>query len=399
MSMKRKAFLAAAAFALLSSVITQAQDAAPPAPPASPAAAQAPEPPNVGFATAFLDDGGNFLGVHVEEVTRDNAARYNLSGAPRGVGVKEVVKGSPAERAGLRAGDVIVRFDGEAVTSMRKLTRLIGESAPEHAARVTVVRNGSEQEVSATLAARERVMPTIEGSLFPGFHSGDMKLFGEHWKDHSEEWQHKGEELRKRLEDLHREHPDGVPLIVGPGRRIGVTTNPLGRQLADYFGVSQGVLVSSVEAGSPAEKAGLKAGDIITEADGAKVEDARDLTGAISRKEEGEVTLTVVRDKKQRTVRVTPERRETKGFGVRPGSFRIEGPVASVTLPRVVVPRVRVTASDVYVPLPQVHVTTPQVYVTPPQVHVSPVRVHVNVPRVRLKTPRVRVFAPGERVL
>jgi serine protease Do len=396
--MKRKAFLAAAAFALLSSVIAQAQDAAPPARPDPPVAAQAPEPP-VGFATAFLDDDGNFLGVRVEEVTRDNAASYNLSGEPRGVGVKEVVKGSPAERAGLRAGDVIVRFDGEAITSVRKLTRLIGESAPEHAARVGIVRGGSEQEVAATLQKRERVMPTIEGSLFPGFDSEDMKLFGERWKDNSEEWQLKGDELRKRLEDLQREHPGSLPMIVGPSRRIGVTTSPLGRQLADYFGVSSGVLVSSVESGSPAEKAGIKAGDIITEADGAKVEDAGDLAGAISRKQEGEVTLTVVRDKKQRTVRVAPERRETKGIELRPGVFRIEGPVASVALPRIVAPRVRVTAPDVYVSLPQVHVKTPQVYVTPPQVHVSPVSVHVPTPRARVKTPRVRVFATGERVI
>lgn len=399
MSMKRKAFVAAAVFALLSSVIARAQVAAPPAPPAHPAppvAAQAPAPP-VGFATAFLDDGGNFLGVHVEEVTRENAARYNLSGAPRGVGVKEVIKGSPAERAGLRSGDVIVRFDGEAVTSVRKLTRLITETAPDHAARVTIVRNGSEQEVSATLARRE--MPTFEGSMFPGFDSEDMKLFGERWKDNSEEWQHKGDELRERLEDLQREHPGGLSMIVGPSRRIGVATSALGRQLADYFGVSQGVLVSSVEAGSPAEKAGLKAGDIITEADGVKIEDAGDLTSAISRKEEGEVTLTIVRDKKQRTVRVTPERRETKGIELRPGSFRIEGPVASVAPSRIVVPRVRVTAPDVYDSLPQFHVKTPEIFVTPPQVHVSPVRVHVPTPPMRVKTPRVKVFAAGERVL
>ncbi|HYH86121.1 MAG TPA: PDZ domain-containing protein, partial [Pyrinomonadaceae bacterium] len=342
--MKRKTFLAAAAFALLSPFIARAQEAppAPPARPSQPAPAQAPAPPVAGFAATFFDDGG-FLGVHVEEVTRGNAARYNLSGGPRGVGVKDVVKGSPAERAGLRAGDVIVRFDGESVTSVRKLTRLIVETAPEHTARVAFVRNGSEQEVSATLAKRERVMPTFEGGFLPGFDSEDMKLFGERWKDHSEKWQLKGDELRKKLEGLQRANPGGVPFIVGTSRRIGVTTSPLGRQLADYFGVSGGVLVSSVEANSPADKAGLKAGDIITEADGAKIENAGDLVSALSRKESGEVTLTVVRDKKQRTVRVTPERRETEGVYVRPGSFRIEGPVASITLPSV-----RATASDVY---------------------------------------------------
>jgi hypothetical protein len=289
---------------------------------------------------------------------------------------------------------VIVRFDGETVTSVRKLTRLIGETAPEHAARLAFVRNGSEQEVSATLAKRERVMPMIEGGFLPGFDSDDMKLFGERWKENSEEWEHKGEELRKKLEDLQRANPGGVPLVLGTSRRIGVSTSTLGRQLADYFGVSGGVLVNSVEANSPADKAGIKAGDIITEADGAKIGDAGDLVSALGRKETGEVTLTVFRDKKQRIVRVTPERRETEGIQVRPGLFRIEGPVASVTLPRV-----RTTASDVYLSLPQVHVKTPQVFVTPPQVHVSPARVRVNVPPVRVKLPRVKVVATGERIL
>ena len=135
------------------------------------------------------------------------------------------------------------------------------------------------------------------------------------------------------------------------------------------------MLVSSVEAKSPADKAGLKAGDIITEADGAKIENAGDLVGVLNRKDTGEVTLTVVRDKKQRTVRVTPERRETEGIYVRPGAFHIEGPIASVELPRIALPSVRMTSPDVYVTPPQVHVNAPQVYVTPPQVHVSPARI------------------------
>jgi membrane-associated protease RseP (regulator of RpoE activity) len=383
--MKRKTLLSLTAFVLLaSSVVARAQTTTPapsvPPAPSAPSAPSAPPAPEA-FATAFFDD-GNFLGVHVEDVTRENAARYQLTGEPRGVGVKEVIKGSPAERAGVRAGDVILRFDGESVTSVRKLTRLIEESAPEHAAHLTVSRNGSEQEVSATLSRRDHFAPAIGGTLMPGFDAEGLKRMSEEFGARSGEWQLKGDEMRKRLEELQREHPEGM-FTFGSSRRIGVTTSTLSRQLADYFGVSNGVLVNSVEANSPADKARLKAGDIITEADGTKVEDAGDLSGILNRKEEGEVTLTVVRDKKQRTLRVTPERRQPQGRLLTPGAFRVESPIAAVALPRVTIaPRVMVA--------PSVRVIGPRVTVAPRAI--AP-------PRVRVVPSRIHAFSRGDAIL
>jgi hypothetical protein len=204
----------------------------------------------------------------------------------------------------------------------------------------------------------------------------------------SPEWRLKGDELRQKLEEFQRENPGSGLFALGSSRRIGVATSQLGKQLADYFGVAHGVLVNSVEANSPAEKAGLKAGDIITEADGQQVDDAGDLMRALGRKDEGEVTLTVVRDRKQRTVRVTPERRSLpQGFLMGPGTVRVVPPAVSV------------------VP-PSVHVMPPRVIVEPdtlsgPSVVVAP-RTRVRVPRVhvpRVRVPRVRVFAPGDAIL
>jgi membrane-associated protease RseP (regulator of RpoE activity) len=296
---------------------------APEAPLAPPAPPQEPAPPAVA-TTLFVS--GNFLGVRTEEVTRENAGRYGLSGEPRGVGVREVVKGSPAEKAGLRAGDVIIRFDGEAVTSVRKLTRLVEESAPEHVVRLTVSRGGAEQELSATLARREPFVSAGGEGLF----NISPDIVGDEAARNSEQWKRAEEQGRQKWEEMARKHPG---LFGGSTRRIGVTTDALGKQLADYFGVTHGLLVSSVEANSPAERAGLRAGDIVTEADGQKVEDSDDLTRALSAKEEGEVTLTVVRDRKQRTVRVTPERRQAPQGLFAPGTFRLlQSPVAAVTL-------------------------------------------------------------------
>ena len=361
--MKLKALPFAAALCLLPATAL-AQSTAPAAPPAPPAPAQPAAPPAVadapfGFAATLFAE-GNFLGVRAEEVTRENMSRYGLSGEARGVGVREVVKGSPAERAGLREGDVILRLDGEPVTSVRKLTRLIQEAAPEHTARLTLRRGGSEQEVSVTLSRREPFAGAGGAMTVEPFAHGRL------WD--SDEWRRNEERMRRQFEEMGRNNPGFF--AVASSRRIGVTTSSLGKQLADYFGVSHGVLINSVVDGSPAAKAGLRAGDVVIEADGRKVEDADDLVRALGAKEEGEVTLTVVRDRKERAVRVTPERRPSRGIPG-PGSFRlIESPVAAVGLPGVVVDALPALAPRA-----------------------------VAVPRVRVAPGRVTVVRPGGRVL
>lgn len=365
---------------------------APPAPQAAPAApgtpaapADAPDAQAEFSETLFAE--GNYLGVRVEELTRENAKAYGLSGEPRGVGVTQVLKGSPAERAGLRERDVIVRFDGEAVTSMRKLTRLITESSPEHTARVTVLRGGSEQELSVTLARRELLAPAAAGDLVGRFDLGDVKRLGDEWKLKADEW-------GKGFEAFGGDGPGAFALA--SSRRIGVTTTALGKQLADYFGVSHGVLVSSVESGSPADKAGLKAGDVLTEADGKQIDDASDLVRALGAKEEGEVTLTFVRDKQRKTVRVTPEKRQTpRTLFINPGGVRVATPVAAVVAPRLnMIPRAVTVPGIVVTPrlLRDPDFITPPVLLGPTRLRATP-RVRVS-PRVRV-APRVTVVGPG----
>src|SRR5438477_3029223 len=119
---------------------------------------------------SFFLDGGAFLGVGTEDISKENMARYGMREV-HGVGVTEVLKDSPAEKAGLRKDDVILRFDGESVTSVRKLTRLVNESSADQNVRLTISRGGSEQELSATLSKRK--MDNIFSGSFPRILRGD----------------------------------------------------------------------------------------------------------------------------------------------------------------------------------------------------------------------------------
>jgi serine protease Do len=337
----------------------------------------------------------NYLGVYTEPVTRENMSRFNLSGEPRGVAVARVAENSPAAKAGLQKDDVILRFDGEQVTSAQKLSRLINESAPEHTARLSISRGGSERELSVTLGKREM----LGGTEALKFENGEVfRLEGDQWKKQTEEearqqreeWQKRAEEWRKQTEVLRQQlekmpRAGGFAVAGGAGRRIGVTTTQLTDQLADYFGVSRGgggVLVTSVTENSPAAKAGLKAGDVITEADGEKIENAAGLSRAISRKQEGDVTLTVTRERSRRTFRVTPEKSQApQTWAVPEGLFA----APAITAP----PRVELRAPVALTPGTRVLPATPALPAMPttpaPPSLAPPVRVR---PATRYVPPR-----------
>ena len=294
-----------------------------------------PEVPQDNPEFTFFFQGGTFLGVHVEDVSKENMGGYGMRDV-RGVGVTEVVKDSPAEKAGLRKGDVILSFNGESVTSTRKLNRLVAESSPDQNVRLTVARGGSEQEISATLGKRDGMTNV--------------------WNEKSRE------ELRQKIEKMQKDFPkikEGDGRFVfnfGNYRRIGIATQTLTKQLADYFGVSEGILISSVNENSPAAKAGLKAGDIITAVDGEKVDSPADVTRAINKKQDGSVNLTVVRDRNTRSVTVTPEKPPAGAGGA--------ADMRTIVIPQIeipAIPAINIETPRIVVPaIPPIEVTVPR---------------------------------------
>jgi serine protease Do len=335
-------FSASSLLMLAATVAAQAQQSSS----ATPVAPQAESSPAIAFA--FSD--GNYLGITGAEVTRENMSRYGLRD-PRGVAVTRVAEGSPAARAGLAVGDVILRFDGEQVTTYRKLQRLISEAAPEQSVRLTISRNGSEQEISVTLSRRQNSFQDL------------TRVYGAQ----------QGEEARRALEGLR----DRGVMGFGAGRRIGVSTTQLTKQLADYFGIAsgRGLLITTVAENSPAARAGLKAGDVITDADGEKIETAGDLSRAINRKTEGDVTLTVVRDRGQRSIRVAPEKREPGAISITPDLLEIEPGAVEITLPTI-------------------DIKTPTVDIRLPQIkQVTPIAIpNIKMPKLKIKPQQLRML-------
>lgn len=243
---------------------------------------------------------GSYLGVETREITKENFGQYGLREV-RGVAIEKVSENSPAEKAGLQNGDVIVRFEGTEVTSVRKLTRLISEVAPDHQATLTVLRGGREMEIKVTMGRRE--FPKFEGTFLREMPQIPM------------------------MPDMPRVMPPIPPmppfefekdgnfsLFFGSNRQIGISVTGLNDQLGEYFGVPEGkgALISSVRENSPAGKAGLRAGDVIVEVDGKEVKGTFDLTRLINEKKEGAVNLTVIRNKSRINVSVEPEKSDGK---------------------------------------------------------------------------------------
>ncbi len=312
----------------------------------TPAPMPVPSEPDTSFYSFFVD-GSGFLGVHAEDISRENMGRYGLNQV-RGVGVTQVVKDSPAEKAGIRKDDVILRFDGENVTSVRKLNRLISEVSPDQTVRVSVSRGGAEQELTATIARRKSAFSStdlLSGSLEP-------KVWSWPWRG-----------------QLENQENVGQIFALGNRRRIGVTTTELTKQLADFFGITdgRGVLVTSVTEDGPAAKAGLKAGDVITAVDGEKVDGTGDISNIVNRKKEGDVTLTIVRNKLQQTLRVTPKEGEA--------TFRT---ITRPTIGRqIVIPRIEFPV------IPEVNISTPVI----PSVNIS----IPAIPSVNIRIPKINV--------
>ena len=233
----------------------------------------------------FFAAGHSYLGVDIRDVTTERLTALKLK-EERGVEITMVDADAPAGKAGLKEHDVILEFNGTAVESEEQIRRLIREVPPGRTVTLGISRDGTPMKISVQLADHS----TVAAQARPRIIVPAPRVQG----------------------ILPRNGMDFPFQIQTYSSVLGVQTESLTRQLGDYFGVQngEGVLVRSVEKGSAAEKAGLKAGDVIIKADNEKLTDRSDLSHILhSHRTGGKMTLVVMRDKHEQTFTVTlPDR-------------------------------------------------------------------------------------------
>ena len=219
------------------------------------------------------DDGSGWLGVETHEVTADKAKELKLS-AERGVVLGRIVPDSPAAKAGLKENDVVTEINGQRVEGAAQFRRMIHEIPAGRSIQLTVWRDGRTQAISATLGkSEERHHAMTMVTPTPGTFAFRMPEIPE---IPPMEW--------------------NGGMLAGGQPRLGIDAEDLSGQLGTFFGApdGEGILVRDVNSGSPAEKAGVKAGDVITSLNGDRIRTVGDLREKLSAK----------RDDKDRTVKL-----------------------------------------------------------------------------------------------
>ena len=267
--MNRITSLFAAALLVASVALAQTEPPAPPKPPKAP--------------KIFVQGpGSSFLGVGVAEIDSERVKALNLK-EERGVEVKSVDDESPAAKAGVKVGDVILEYNGQRVEGDEQFVRLVHETPVGRQAKLLISRGGATQTLTATIGVR----------------SGNSFFWNE---DSLKSLQSEMRGLEHRMPDTPRS------LMLWQSRTLGVESESLSSQLAEYFGVKEGVLVRSVMKGTAAEKAGIRAGDVITKVGDKKVNSARDITNALRAAPSVKgIPITITRERKEVTLNVTIE--------------------------------------------------------------------------------------------
>ncbi len=240
-----------------------------------------PRPAPKARAIAFRGGSGH-LGIGVAEIDAERAKALNLK-EERGVEVKSVEENSPASKAGVKNGDVVLEYNGQRVEGVDQFIRMVSETPAGRKCALLISRGGSTQTLSATLE-QGRGHQAFDWSM--GDHGMTMNI-------------PVMPSVTVRIPDLPR------TLMSWQSSSLGIESESLNSQLAEFFGVKEGVLVRSVMKDSAGDKAGLKAGDVIVKVDTSKVTSPKEISSLLrSARSSKTVSMTVVRNRKEMNVDV-----------------------------------------------------------------------------------------------
>jgi len=231
----------------------------------------------------FYSTGRSYLGVDVRDITSDRVSALKLK-EERGVEITTVYQDAPAGKAGLKEHDVILEFNGSKVESEEQFRRMIRETPPGRTVTLGISRDGNPMNISVQIGDRGKIASNI------------FRMDGNGWKVITPQ--------PPQPPDFNIPFDIQVPTYTPS---LGIQVDNLGQQLGEYFGVKngEGLLVKSVEKGSPAEKGGMKAGDVIVRADNEKVSDRADLRRILrAHRSGGKINVAVIRDKREQNLTI-----------------------------------------------------------------------------------------------
>ncbi|NQT33719.1 PDZ domain-containing protein [bacterium] len=206
-----------------------------------------------------------FLGIYPSDLSEDKGED--------GVLIEEVVEDGPAQEAGIKAGDIIVKLGDNKVTTTKELRKVLGDLKPGDDLAIVVVREEEELDFKVILDQHPKEAFILKS---PEFHTLEAEKCA----------------------------------------FLGVETETLEGQLAKYFDVKYGALVEEVGEDTPAEKAGIKAGDVIVKIDDDDIESTRGLVRVIrSHDPETKVTVKVIRKGKKKKFKATLAEKSFSGSG------------------------------------------------------------------------------------
>lgn len=250
------------------------------------------DPPAQPWAISSSEDSGtsSYLGVDISDVTTERLSALKLK-EEKGVEVTMVDQDAPAGKAGIKEHDVILTMNGTSIESGAQLRRMIHETPSGRVVTFGLSRDGQPMTVKVQLADKHK----------------EFAMTG------------------PKVKEFHFEMPNIPPMpdidipainmvMVTSSARSGLMVENITPQLGEFFGVKNGngVLVRSVEKGSRAEKAGLRAGDVIVKVNDQPVHDTSDFAHAVKSRNGNSVSVGVIRDKKEQNLNMTlPDRKES----------------------------------------------------------------------------------------
>ncbi len=250
----------------------------------------------------FGEESGSYLGIDTRDITHERMVALNLK-EERGVEVTMVDQDAPAGKAGLREQDVILNFNGQPVQGVAELRRMIHETPPGRTVTLGISRNGQMLNVKVQLADRRKLFQYPAMAAMPAMPAMPAAP---------------GAPANFEMPAMPAFDVPAIDVIVHSSVRGGLMVENLTPQLGDFFGVKngQGVLVRSVEKGSPAEHAGFRAGDVIVKVGDRPVADTSDWRNAMRRHTTGSVPIGVVRNRKSLTISFVVPRQTGRVIGL-----------------------------------------------------------------------------------